>query len=130
MKTTVMTAIMLASAAAFAADISKSQNCDVEQKSGATCKECVQTKKCQKDAEKKKCQKTAKKKYIGKKAAVSVALSHAKLERNAVKDLDCVIDSENGVMVYEVEFESAGYDYEYDIDAITGKIIKSKKELD
>ena len=33
-------------------------------------------------------------------------------------------------MVYEVEFESGAYDYEYDIDAKTGKILKSKKELD
>ena len=30
----------------------------------------------------------------------------------------------------EVEFESGIYDYEYDIEATTGKILKSKKELD
>ena len=33
-------------------------------------------------------------------------------------------------MVYEVEFESGLFDYEYDINAMTGKILKSKKELD
>ena len=39
-------------------------------------------------------------------------------------------DVENGKTVYEVEFESGLYDYEYDIDAVTGKVLKSKKELD
>ena len=33
-------------------------------------------------------------------------------------------------MVYEVEFESGLFDYEYDVDANTGKILKSKKEFD
>ena len=31
---------------------------------------------------------------------------------------------------YEIDFESGKYDYSYDIDAITGKIINSKKELE
>ena len=70
------------------------------------------------------------KKYIGKEAAVNAALAHAGLKRTDVRELKCELDRENGVMVYEVEFESGLFDYEYDIDAITGKILKSKKELD
>ena len=76
------------------------------------------------------CGKPEAKKYIGKEAAIAVALAHAGIERNAVRDLKCELDRENGVMVYEVEFESGLFDYEYDIDAMTGKILKSKKELD
>lgn len=40
------------------------------------------------------------------------------------------LDTENGVMVYEVEFKSGGYAYDYDIDAKTGKILKNEKEQD
>ena len=47
-----------------------------------------------------------------------------------MRNLQCELDRENGIMVYEVEFESGLYDYEYDIDAATGKVLKSKKELD
>lgn len=75
------------------------------------------------------CSKVAKK-YIGKAAAIKIALAHAGLERSAVRDLKCEFDREDGVMIYEVEFESGAYDYEYDIDAMSGKILKSKKERD
>lgn len=86
----------------------------------STCKSC-----CAQN-----CAKPGAQKYIGKEAAIAAALAHAGLERAAVRDLKCELDRENGRMVYEVEFESGIYDYEYDIDAVTGKILKSKKELD
>jgi uncharacterized membrane protein YkoI len=131
MKAHLLTAAFLASTAIFAAEIKQPQMQDAKTDSAASCKECVKvkTEKCSVAAKKQNC-KVAKKKYIGKKAAIGTALSHANLERKAVKDLKCEIDDENGIMVYEVEFESNGYDYEYDIDAISGKILKSKKELD
>jgi uncharacterized membrane protein YkoI len=83
-------------------------------KSEAACKSCC----------------SAKKTYIGKDAAINIALAHAGLERSKVRDLKCELDRENGIMVYEVEFESGQFDYEYDIDAAIGKILKSKKEID
>lgn len=85
---------------------------------------------CKSRCSARRCGKPEAKKYIGKEAAIAVALAHAGIERNAVRDLKCELDRENGIMVYEVEFESGVYDYEYDIDAVTGKILQSKKELD
>ena len=38
--------------------------------------------------------------------------------------------AENGKLVYEVSFNAGGYDYDYDIDAYTGKVIRSEKERD
>ena len=32
--------------------------------------------------------------------------------------------------VYELEFRAGGYEYDYEIDALTGKILKSEKEKD
>ena len=86
--------------------------------------------KCASCCRAKVCADSNAKKYIGKEAAVNAALAHAGLKRADVRDLKCELDRENGVMVYEVEFESGLFDYEYDIDAVTGKILKSKKELD
>ena len=37
-------------------------------------------------------------------------------------------DSEDGVMVYEVEFTAGGVEYEYDIDARTGDVVKYSRE--
>lgn len=39
-------------------------------------------------------------------------------------------DHEHGTDVYEIEFKANGYEYDYEIEAISGKIIKSEKEYD
>lgn len=39
-------------------------------------------------------------------------------------------DYEYGKMVYEVEFESAEYDYDYSIEAKKGEVLYSHKEVD
>jgi uncharacterized membrane protein YkoI len=40
----------------------------------------------------------------------------------------CKLDIENGVKVYDVEFYFGGYEYEYEINAVTGKVIKAEKD--
>ena len=40
------------------------------------------------------------------------------------------LDFEKGKEIYEVDFHSAGYDYDYDIEAETGIIIRFEKERD
>ena len=40
------------------------------------------------------------------------------------------LDTEDGVLVYEIEFEAGGYEYEYDIDAASGAVVKFEKERD
>lgn len=69
-------------------------------------------------------------KYIGKEKAKEIALKHAKLNENNVKDLDIEFEYKNGIALYEIDFESEKYEYEYKINAITGKIIFSEKEYD
>ena len=67
-------------------------------------------------------------KYIGSIKAKENALKDAKINEKDAKDLEVDLDYENGKMIYEVEFEVANIDYDYEIDAISGKIIKVKKE--
>lgn len=40
------------------------------------------------------------------------------------------LDRENGKMVYEGEIYYNGWEYEFDIDAVTGTIVKWKAERD
>ena len=42
--------------------------------------------------------------------------------------LEIEFDSEDGLMVYEVEFYAGGSEYDYDIDARTGEVVKSSRE--
>ncbi len=69
-------------------------------------------------------------KYIGRVKAEEIALNHAGLQKDKVTELEVEIDLENGKMVYEVEFKANGFEYDYDISAVDGNIIKSNKEND
>ncbi len=65
--------------------------------------------------------------YIGTAKAGQIALDHAKLTKNQVRGFECKLDRENGIYVYEVEFDYGTYEYEYEINAVTGKIISVEK---
>ena len=66
--------------------------------------------------------------YIGIDKAKNIALAHARVTTTTFVKSD--IDYENGVMVYEIEFTSQNKEYDYDINAITGEIVKSDVEID
>ncbi len=70
------------------------------------------------------------KKYIGKEKAKSLALAHAGVNANNIFDYDCELEYENGKMIYEIDFNFNNYEFEYDINAVNGAIIKSYKEKD
>ena len=61
---------------------------------------------------------------------MEIALSHAGFSQSNVRDLDVEKDKKKGSIVYEVDFEANGYEYDYDIDAATGEIVKQDKERD
>ena len=66
--------------------------------------------------------------YISADKAREIALSHAGVSEGNVYDFDCELEHEGGRAVYEVDFESMNYEHEYDIDAVTGEILRSEKE--
>ena len=68
--------------------------------------------------------------YIGKEKAAVIALAEAGLSESQVRKLKVDLDRERGKMVYEVEFKSGRMEYEYDIDATNGKMLKSDIEYD
>ncbi|MBQ8235166.1 MAG: PepSY domain-containing protein, partial [Clostridia bacterium] len=68
------------------------------------------------------------KEYIGTDSAKEAALAHAGVSAEQISKYEIEMGYEKGVMVYEVEFNYDGYEYEYDINAQTGQIVKSEKD--
>ncbi len=66
--------------------------------------------------------------YIGSTKAQDAALNAAGLKESQVKNLKTEMDCEKGVMVYEVEFNANGTEYEYEINALTGEVVKTETE--
>ena len=67
---------------------------------------------------------------IGYAKAKSIALNHAGMSENQVYDMDIELDDEDGTLIYEVEFKSGNMEYDYEIDAASGAILKHETELD
>ena len=67
---------------------------------------------------------------IGYAKAKSIALNHAGVSESAAYDMEVEPDNEDGVPVYEVSFKSGDMEYEYDIHAATGEILKHEAEQD
>ena len=68
--------------------------------------------------------------YIGDAKAKAIALSAAGLSESQVSRMKISFDREDGVMIYEVEFNSGRMEYEYEIDAISGNILKADVDYD
>ena len=67
---------------------------------------------------------------IGHAKAKSIALNHAGVDANTVYDMNIQLDVEDGTIIYEVEFKSGNIEYDYEIDAATGAILRHETELD
>ena len=71
-------------------------------------------------------------KYIGDAKAKQIALSDAGLKENEISDLSVEFDNDddNDKTIYEVGFKNGQQEYDYDIDATTGKILDKNVEID
>ena len=67
---------------------------------------------------------------IGYAKAKSIALNHAGVSESKAYDMDIELDDEDGTLVYEVEFKSGNMEYDYEIDAASGAILKHEAELE
>ncbi len=60
--------------------------------------------------------------------AKATALAHAGVSN--VTEFECELDNEHGRLVYEISFKSGGFEYDYEISATDGSILKSEREID
>ncbi|MBQ6313497.1 PepSY domain-containing protein [Candidatus Saccharibacteria bacterium] len=68
--------------------------------------------------------------YIAIEKALAIALENVGANRDSVWDIDIELERKFGQVVYEVSFNYEKYEYEYYINAKSGEIIKSFKEID
>lgn len=66
---------------------------------------------------------------ITKEKAKSIVLAHAGLNESEIKYYRIEPDRERGTLVYEIEFNAGKHEYDYEVNAENGKIIKAEKEL-
>jgi uncharacterized membrane protein YkoI len=62
-------------------------------------------------------------KFISEKAATAIAMKKAK---GTVSEIE--LDDEDGRVIYEIEIKDGAYEYEFDIDAISGEVLKFEKD--
>lgn len=61
-------------------------------------------------------------------SAQAIALGDVEGASSSAQALKCELDSDDGLHVYEVEFQYSGARYEYEIEAFNGNILKSSWE--
>lgn len=66
--------------------------------------------------------------FIGEEAAKSAALAHAGIAAGDAGHIQCELDEDDGVWVYEIEFRAGGVEYEYEIGALDAAVLKSQQE--
>lgn len=63
--------------------------------------------------------------------ALEASLKHAGLRKDQLDFVKkCELDYEHGRKIYEISFYQGGYEYEYEVDAATGRILKCEKDWD
>ncbi|MDO4564058.1 MAG: PepSY domain-containing protein, partial [Clostridia bacterium] len=68
--------------------------------------------------------------YITEAQAKAIALNHAGVSESDTTYIRVKMERDDGVMEYQVDFYANGYEYEYEINATTGKILSSEKDRD
>ena len=67
---------------------------------------------------------------IGKKKALNIALKDAGLTREEVTRVEVDLDQDDGRTEYDVEFHKGKKEYNYEIDAYSGKILDKDVDKD
>jgi len=67
---------------------------------------------------------------IGISKAKEIALNHVGLTSDQVRFESVELDTDDGLKVYEVEFEKGNKEFEFEINALTGQIIEFDSEID
>ena len=68
--------------------------------------------------------------FIGEAAAKAAALSDAGVSESEVTRLKCELDRDHGSYKYEIEFNVGRTEYEYEVDAYSGAILKAEQDYD
>lgn len=65
---------------------------------------------------------------ISKEKAKEIAFKHAEVNEADAYDIEIHLDRDEGILHYDIDFDTKTAEYDYDINAETGKILSSSKE--
>ena len=65
---------------------------------------------------------------IGEAAAKAAVLSHAGLNESDIYGYQSWLETDHGTQIYEIEFLSGNYEYEYKVDAYSGEILSFQSD--
>ena len=66
--------------------------------------------------------------FIGEEAAKSAALTHAGVSVGDAGYVKCELDEDGGRWVYELEFREGSVEYDYEVDASSGTVVKAEQD--
>lgn len=64
---------------------------------------------------------------ISREEVKKIALDHAKLKEEDIKNYHIELNKDDGVLEYDIEFDHQGTEYDYEINADTGEIREHSK---
>ena len=67
---------------------------------------------------------------ISKSKAEDIVLKHAGVKKKDVSEFEIDFDNDDGRKVYEIDFKHGGYEYSYEVNAESGKVVLKEKERD
>ncbi len=68
--------------------------------------------------------------FVGAAAAQDAALKHAGVSVSRAWGVEVDLEHEDGIWVYEVSFHAGGFEYDYEIDALSGQVRAFENEVD
>ncbi|MBP3869855.1 MAG: PepSY domain-containing protein, partial [Faecalicoccus sp.] len=68
--------------------------------------------------------------YIGEDEAKKIALKDAGVKEKDTTYLNVHLDTDDGAVIYEVEFMVGNKEYDYDINAVSGKIVSKDFDIE
>ena len=68
--------------------------------------------------------------HITVEKAKEIALNHAGISKKDAKFSETELDFDHGVEVFEIEFKVGNTEYEYEINAKTGDVVKAEYDID
>lgn len=66
--------------------------------------------------------------FIGENAAQTAALTHAGVRSDQVSSVKIELDNDDGQWLYEIEFIVGGVEYDYEVEATTGTVLKAEQD--
>lgn len=66
--------------------------------------------------------------FVGEEAAKSAALAHAGVSAADAGYVKCELDEDDGRWIYELEFRVGSVEYDYEVDASSGAVVKAEQD--